>query len=190
MMNDLLTPGPEEAYRDLLFVQLVGTYLLLPYGDTTTHPAGDPVAILAHESTEGSATFIVDEELQMPVAMLDKFDTQMPLHRVELTLVWFRVFGPVQEDYLHLNPFEAVSNITTSDYVQITLDEALTNASGKLANYSGGNESIRYDEWIRTNLTNEWPTPTPLPTRDPAAYPSPIQPTPAHYLDPWGSGAR
>ena len=136
---------------DILFVQLDNVYVHPLYGDSTTQSL-DFLPFMATETTNRSATYIIDGHLPLPELMLN-VDGGMPLQIMELRLIWYRVFSATSSGCGYY-AVEVVADMEMGDFTQTRLGDMVKSKSGKIGEYTmGGDEPGKYCKWLQSHLS-------------------------------------
>ena len=162
---------------DVLCVQVQSHYIWPQYGDTMSKPAGEFIPVFASQSTDTSAIFDLQGSFDVPPLEID-IDGGMPLHTLQITLVWYRV-NRVDENGMSYyaakvgNPI----NLEQSQRGNMLVDQGPVSLNGTLdTNVRGG---LEYPQWLMESLS--------LPIGTPTVYSSPLEPpTPTFPPSPLG----
>lgn len=149
-------PVSNLKFQDVLFFQVQGRYVHPQYGDYLYQYFGDVMPIMAEQSEENSAKFLIDGTFQTPPLVLDR-DGGMPLTSLNLTLTWVRVFKG--ESRIDVQVFAGDAN-RYPEKPQLAFDSEPKFLTGRFGYYSRVPEefiksSSDYDyfTWLKNNLT-------------------------------------
>jgi hypothetical protein len=158
---------------DVLCVQVTSQYIWPEYGDTMSKPAGEFIPVFASQSTDTSAIFDLQGSFDVPPSEID-IDGGMPLHKLQITLVWYRVNrvneGGGMTGYAVKVGYPV--NLEQSHRGNMLMDQDPISLNGTLdSNVRGG---LEYPQWLVENLS--------LPIGTPTMYPSPLKPPKPTFL--------
>jgi hypothetical protein len=155
--DPIYTSQPRLA--DVLFIQLAATYTSLENGAVKRVALDDFIPILAMEWDERSASFAFDSPYLLPALNLEG-DPNLPLTRLQVGLVWWRVAGTV--GFLEGELFSACFDPERFEDQVARIDAPQAGFSGWLGDYSGMIDPS-YREWIEGNISVPLPSPYPTP---------------------------